>query len=87
MKYIADKSLGLRIKDYIEDELSDQLIKKRLELEGLDSKTYNTIRKTRVSVGDQSDTGEQIASSGMAAGVGFGMGFFDVYRLFLCMVR
>lgn len=83
VKYIADKSLGMRIKDYIEDELSDQLIKKRLELEGLDSKTYNTIRKTRVSVGDQSDTGEQIASSGMAAGVGFGMGFLMYIVIFM----
>ena len=83
VKYISDKSLGLRIKDYVEDELSDQLIKKRLEDEGLDNKTYNTIKKTRINVGDQSDTGDTIASSGMAAAVGFGMGFLMYIIIFM----
>ncbi|MEZ4888893.1 MAG: ABC transporter permease [Chitinophagales bacterium] len=83
VKYISDKSLGMKIKDYIEDELSDQLIKRRLEMEGLDNKTYNNIQKTRVNVGDQSATGETVASSGMAAIVGFGMGFLMYIVIFM----
>lgn len=81
--YISDKSMTLRIKDYVENELSDQLIKKRLEGEGLDNKTYSNIRKTRINVGDQSDTGDRIASSGIAAAVGFGMGFLMYIVIFM----
>lgn len=83
VKYISDKSLGLKIKGHVEGELSDQLIKKRLAIEGLDSKTYSNIRKTRISVSDQSDTGDTIASSGMAAAVGFGMGFLMYIVIFM----
>ncbi len=82
VEYFSDKLLGVQSKEYIEDELADEIRKERIAQLGIDDKAYQKARKVRLSIKEVNQEGEA-SGTGLATGVGMFMGMVMYFVIFL----
>lgn len=90
IQYIADESLGLSSKSYIQDKIENEIRKRKLVEMNIDKTAYKNLQKIKVDLeearigGGKSDskTGG-IVSTGIATAVGYSMGMLMYMVIFI----
>jgi len=83
IRYISDQSLGMSVKSYVQREIKSEIKRLKLKDFGVDNKAFKRIEKLHINITEQGTEGSDMASTGIATGVGYFMGMLMYFVIFI----